>query len=748
MSDEPTSKPMAMLLQDPYLRDDPGEDDQGEYLHEDYQFLLDKDSLVGMGSSKFVVRDPPDRGDGLDWRDTALAYEDFKERASSRSIVDDPQFRQVNAFAVASHTLQTIEEALDRKITWRNGRPIVIRTHAPEAGGDAYYDPFSSSLNFGFREPSEEHAEGTWTCLSHDFVSHEVGHAVWDSFRPLFVYSGEMDTQALQESFGDLTALFSKLEHPKLVKRLYEDLLDEDGEVAGSSSNFYNRFIYAGRGNPFDRRHLNPETLRGRHYDPQKPKELYKRSSIWTGAICDILDELRKETLMLAEPETRKGSSDHFTHAVVSASNRIRQALLRALHYVPHSGVTMPLLARLFCEADTRLSPNDSTIRNIAKGVFEKRNLRVSDIRLDSAPSNIAPAWVAKFEEAYMRSDSALCTQMVIEQAQELRIPLDERPRMLAPRLIRANGEIYLSFAYELVGTVKAPIYEDVTPNTRPKDMILAPTGKEEIVTVPSYYGGTVVLDEKVEKDGILVSDLPPATMTQPARAAGAKPHTDERNKSIGSQFGYMFRHRRGQDKIPGFVGFDWPEPDEQRGVRTMTNNEEGPRDPEGLEPDPIVEQLVPDPSESAVPAIALEGLLGRSPKDGYRRLYFTIEFKEYAEFREEDVLHREPMEKEHPPFVGLESTRLWVKPNAQVTHTRTESRQVQASFLTGDIETGLETGLAAGTTAGPLDAEAAEFLATVTNTLACRIGSRLVCPPTAPPGCASLLCCRTIRFG
>jgi hypothetical protein len=57
MSDQPTFKPMAMLLQDPYS------DDQGEYLHEDYQFPLDQDFLVGMGSSKFIVREDSDRGD-------------------------------------------------------------------------------------------------------------------------------------------------------------------------------------------------------------------------------------------------------------------------------------------------------------------------------------------------------------------------------------------------------------------------------------------------------------------------------------------------------------------------------------------------------------------------------------------------------------------------------------------------------------------------------------------------------------
>lgn len=57
MSDKTTSKPMAMLLQDPSLLND-----KEEYLHEDYLFPLVKDFLDGVGSSKFIVRDPPKAG--------------------------------------------------------------------------------------------------------------------------------------------------------------------------------------------------------------------------------------------------------------------------------------------------------------------------------------------------------------------------------------------------------------------------------------------------------------------------------------------------------------------------------------------------------------------------------------------------------------------------------------------------------------------------------------------------------------
>ena len=161
-----------------------------------------------------------------------------------------------------------------------------------------------------------------------------------------------------------------------------------------------------------------------------------------------------------------------------------------------------------------------------------------------------------------------------------------------------------------------------------------------------------------------------------------------------------------------------------------MTNYEEEPRGPEGLEPDFIVEKLVPDPSEPAVPAIVLEGLIGRSARDGYWRLYFTSDLNSYAEFRKEDVLHHEPSAKEQPPFVGLESTNLWVKRDAEVTYTRLVSpSQVQASFLEGDIATGSTA--EAGPTARPFGPEAAGAPPiTPTNSV--------WCPPTYGHGCGS----------
>lgn len=159
-----------------------------------------------------------------------------------------------------------------------------------------------------------------------------------------------------------------------------------------------------------------------------------------------------------------------------------------------------------------------------------------------------------------------------------------------------------------------------------------------------------------------------------------------------------------------------------------MTNSEV-PRGPEDLEPDPIVEKLVSGPSEPAEPMLVLEGLLGPSARDGYLRLYRTQDLTDYAEFREVDVFHRERVTKEQRPFEGLESTKLWIRRSAQVTRTRTESRQVQASFLTGDI--GPDLTAEADRTAEVLGAEAAEVPPIIPT-------ESVWCPPTSGPRCGS----------
>jgi len=125
--------------------------------------------------------------------------------------------------------------------------------------------------------------------------------------------------------------------------------------------------------------------------------------------------------------------------------------------------------------------------------------------------------------------------------------------------------------------------------------------------------------------------------------------------------------------------------------------DEEGTRGPEvrgtpideptrALVPDPLVESLVPDPSQPPPPTVTLVGLLGRSPKEGYWRLYLTMELNRYAEFKQEDVLRSAKIPRMEPPFMGLQGTIVWLKRDAEIEYTRTESRRVRAEVLQNGI--------------------------------------------------------------
>lgn len=106
----------------------------------------------------------------------------------------------------------------------------------------------------------------------------------------------------------------------------------------------------------------------------------------------------------------------------------------------------------------------------------------------------------------------------------------------------------------------------------------------------------------------------------------------------------------------------------------------------EGSKQDPVVEQLVPEPS--AVPDVRmLVGFSGRGSRAGLRRLYLTPELNSYVEFREEDVVHSQSLAGTENALGG---TAVWVKRDATLTHTVTVSRSVEAEFLTGEITTAM----------------------------------------------------------
>jgi hypothetical protein len=92
---------------------------------------------------------------------------------------------------------------------------------------------------------------------------------------------------------------------------------------------------------------------------------------------------------------------------------------------------------------------------------------------------------------------------------------------------------------------------------------------------------------------------------------------------------------------------------------------------PEDLGQDPFVERLRPDPSQAPERVRILEGLLGDSDREGYKRLYFTRGLDSYAEFRAEDVVYSESIPPDQSPFLGQQATRVGIRWDATLEFTR-----------------------------------------------------------------------------
>lgn len=412
-------KAMGMFLQDPAL----------SKLHMDYQFAVEDDYLRGTGSSRVVIQDidanAMEMFPGLDWaNEPDLSFDHFEELG----LTDNPQFHQVNTFAVINAALDMIEEEIGHEVEWKDGGALIVRPHAFE-GMNAFYDPQYPSLNFGYFNSPFRRAP-VWTCLSHDVVTHELGHAILDSFRPLYNYSFDLDTPALHESFADLMAMFSALQHRQVVKVLYKET---HGDMRHPSlitrlAEEFGLGVFGG-GSPYLR-----SALEGTTYS-NAPKEPHARSTVWTAAIYDILERLVRDRYPQGFAKTTEGFIE-FCNALAEATRWIKGMLLRALHYTPPTALTMPMMARLIYEADAQVFPSDSKFRDIAKEVFVQRELwnEKLDLRVD--------AGLGQAFRDMEDSDPVVLNRLIAQHADALRIPADAKIRILNPRLITTTREV------------------------------------------------------------------------------------------------------------------------------------------------------------------------------------------------------------------------------------------------------------------------------------------------------------------
>ncbi|MQA28219.1 MAG: hypothetical protein GEU82_00060 [Luteitalea sp.] len=110
------------------------------------------------------------------------------------------------------------------------------------------------------------------------------------------------------------------------------------------------------------------------------------------------------------------------------------------------------------------------------------------------------------------------------------------------------------------------------------------------------------------------------------------------------------------------------------------TGKRQDPDDPLGQ--DSVVEKLVPDPA--APPKLkVLIGLLGRSSREGYWRLYTTAYLNDYFEFPGDQVRHHQRLATNQSPLGG---TVVWVSAEAEVLRTTSTPAAAAQEFLQGEV--------------------------------------------------------------
>ena len=442
-------------------------------------WVVDYDS-----TSRRVVAPAPDP-----WFDAIAASPDD-------ALATDPRVRAQNVFVVASRTLETFENALGRRLGWGFPGHQLYLVPAAFAEANAFYDPDSSAVLFGYFEPAETDAPPAagastpgastagastagapttatvYTSLSHDIVAHETTHAILDGLRRRFEEPSLPDQAAFHEALADIVALLSVFSLRETVLALIPGdpqtgLVDEGDVTAGELARtallgLAEQFGAAVRVHGGDalRRSVALAANPGLLSQPAF-QEPHARGEVLVAAVGNAMLEIWTKRLVDVHA---KGTPLHRTRVAdegVKTAGNVLTMCIRAIDYLPPVDLSFDDFATALLAADEEVVPDD---RHDYRGTLETcfRRYGISESR---------PHLVRTFG----RKDAP--TYRLIHQ-EELRIRRDEVFRLLWQNaaLLGIPTDYYLSV-------------ETVTPCAR-----VAPDGfvvREVVATYIQMLDGT-----------------------------------------------------------------------------------------------------------------------------------------------------------------------------------------------------------------------------------------------------------------
>jgi len=298
---------------------------------------------------------------------TAWNFTDEDCNQLGAKIVVNKQFHQVNTWATVQRVIEFYEDpwVLGRPVPWAfEGNRLILVPHAGY-GENAYYDRASKSLQlYYYGDPDEP----KFTCLSHDILAHETGHAILDGIRPYYHEHSSPQTTAFHEFVADLTAVLTAFRDNSL--RRFEARLG-DPQAARLIADLAHEFGKSVKGRPY---------LRSAH-SSRKMSDLrdddtpHRMSQVLTGALFDILVGMTRHYLHRVYPKSKTKTASP-KKAFWWAADRIRRIALQPLDYLPPVDVQFIDYARAVMRCYNHTNPGDPQgYRDLISAVFHERGL-------------------------------------------------------------------------------------------------------------------------------------------------------------------------------------------------------------------------------------------------------------------------------------------------------------------------------------------------------------------------------------
>ena len=391
------------------------------------------------------------------------------------------KFHQVNAWAVVQNTLSFFEDphVMGRPIPWGfDGNRLIVVPHAGNQR-NAYYDRRSHSLQFYYFGPADK---PVYTCLSHDIVAHETGHAVLDGIRPYFSEISSSQTAAFHEFVADLTAILSALRNNhvrNIVAELSGGDLLKDRVIADLAEEFARDEVISTYGEA-QRYYLRTAHKKLTMTEIEHEWEPHYCSQVLTGAMFQILAEITMQHMSEQESKEKRPAA-----ALWRATSHLNRMALRALDYCPPVDVQFIDYARAVLRADEQAYPRDSHgYREIIRRVFEERGL--VDLRPTPTPYSINLVWKYDIEQI---SRSRTAAYLFIN---------DNRDSLHIP----ANHDLIVTDIYytnKVVEAEKRLPQEIVIEYVWMEDVLLESPrfGRLQGKHIPLLCGGTLVFDAR-----------------------------------------------------------------------------------------------------------------------------------------------------------------------------------------------------------------------------------------------------------